>query len=231
MQNRVFATLGVFAICLAACSASFAEDEGSKAPTSQPSLVSLSDKEAMQSSVGKAIAVQGVVSDAQWSPSGAVFLINFTDGQATQFQCVIFRKLHDDMEKAFSGDLSNAFEGSNVRIEGKLQMYHQHPQIIINDANQVSILTKGPGNSPHAGAFNKPHVLGVYGNLNVTDEQREKIAAIQKESHDAELAYEKKLREEQDEKIAALLTDEQKQQLKSLQDAAARRSQNGGDAD
>ena len=65
----------------------------------------------------------------------------------------------------------------------------------------------------------------------LTDEQRAKIAAIQKEGHDAELAYEKKLRDDEEARIAALLIDDQKRQVKALQEQASRYGNDSGDGD
>jgi hypothetical protein len=71
----------------------------------------------------------------------------------------------------------------------------------------------------------------VYGNLTLTDDQRSKIVAIQQASHDAELAYEKKLREEQDAKIDALLTEDQRKQLAALKADQNHRYQSGTSAE
>ncbi len=206
----------------------FADDDSPKTPTTQPTAVSLGDKQALDANVGKEVVVEGLVSDAEWSASGRVFLIKFKEGETTQFQGALFSKFRDDMEKAFNGDLSNAFEGAKIQIDGKLQMYREHPEILINDAKQITILVKGPGNSPHAGSSTRPsvHLYGVYGSMTtLSDEQRTKIAAIQTDGHAAELAMEKKIYADEDEKIASLLSDDQKTQLKSLKDAAKNRAQ------
>jgi hypothetical protein len=160
-------------VILSLCGAALADD-APRPPTSQPTLVSLSDKQALDANVGKEVIVEGLVSDAQWSASGRVFLIKFKEGEQTQFQGVLFAKYRDAMEKVFNGDLSNALEGSKIRIEGKLQTYREHPEILIDDRRQITILVKGPGNSPHASSATRPSVLlyGVYGRLtNVTAEQ------------------------------------------------------------
>lgn len=226
---RRFPILGGMVI-LGLCGAALADD-ASRPPASQPVLVSLSDSKAIDANVGKQVAVEGLVSDAQWSASGRVFFIKFKEGEETQFQGALFVKYRDVMEKAFNGDLSNAFEGARIRIEGKLQIYREHPEILIDDPRQITILVKGPGNSPHARPATHPSasLSGVYSRLtNLTAEQRSQIAAIQKGGHDAELAYEKKLREDQDARIAAILNDDQKRQLKTLQEQASHRD---GDSD
>ena len=211
------AWIGIVSLLL--CRMAVAED--SKPPTTQPIVVSLADEQALKASMGKEVLVEGTVTDAQWSATGRVFLIKFKEGSETQFQGAFFSKIRDDMEKAFNGDLSNAFEGAKIQIKGKLQTYRELPEILIDDPKQITILVKGPGKSPHAGSTPRPSVMlyGVYGKLTtLTDEQRQKIAAIQKEAHDAELAYEKKIRDDADARIVVVLTDAQKLQLKSLQE-------------
>ena len=52
------------------------------------------------------------------------------------------------MEKAFNGDLSNAFEGAKIQIRGKLQLYREQPEILIDDPKQITILVKGPTTRP-----------------------------------------------------------------------------------
>jgi len=126
------------------------------APTTQPVLVSLADKQALAASMGKDVVVEGTVSDAQWSTSGKVFLVKFKEGEATRFQGAVFSKFREAMEKSFHGDLSNAFEGARIRISGKLQTYREHPEILIDDPKQITVLAKGPGNSPHASPTTRP---------------------------------------------------------------------------
>jgi DNA/RNA endonuclease YhcR with UshA esterase domain len=127
-----------------------------KAPTTQPVAVSLSDQKALDASMGKDVVVEGLVSEAAWSASGRVFLIKFTEGETTDFQGALFVKYRETMEKAFKGDLSNAFEGAKIRISGKLQTYREHPEILIDDPKQITIVVKGPGNSPHAAPTTQP---------------------------------------------------------------------------
>lgn len=208
-----------------------ADDPASKSPATQPTAIVLGDKQSIDANIGKQVMVEGVVSDAEWSKTGAVFLIKFKEGEATQFQGAMFAKFRDDMEKALGGDLSNLLEGAKIRTTGKLQMYREHPEILITDPKQITILAKGPGNSPHAGAPRQSERLyGVYGSMTtLTPEQRAKIAAIQKAGHEAELEMEKKIAQEQEAKIAELLSDEQKEQLKVLKTQAAKSKT--GDAD
>ena len=206
-----------------------------------PTVIAPGDRKALDASMGNEAIVEGTVSSAQWSASGAVFLVKFTDGDTSQFQGALLARNREPVEKAF-GDLANALEGAKIQLKGKLQMYREHPEILIEKPEQIVVLEKGPGNSPHAGGpATRPaaaaRLFGVYGNMTtLTDDQRSKIAAIQQEGHDAELAYEKKLRDEQDAKIEALLTDDQRKQLTALKAESNRSFQSnssatGGDKD
>jgi len=147
--------IGVAALLLA--SMAVADSIPAKSPvtqpvTSQPAVVSLSDRKALDANIGKDAIVEGTVSEAAWSASGKVFLIKFKEGETTEFQGALFAKLREEMEKAFAGDLSNTFEGAKIRMTGKLQIYREHPEILINDPKQITILAKGAGNAPHAEA-------------------------------------------------------------------------------
>jgi hypothetical protein len=206
-----------------------AEDNMAPAPAAPPAVISVGDRKAIDAAMGNDATIEGTVSDAQWSATGRVFLVKFKDADASQFQGALLVQHREPVEQAL-GDLANALEGSKIRLAGKLQMYRDHPEILIEKPEQITIVEKGPGHSPHAGglATRPVRLFGVYGNLTVTDEQRAKIAAIQQESHEAELAYEKKLSEDADAKIDALLTDDQRKQLATLKAEAAHRFQNAG---
>lgn len=153
-MKRAIPFCGIVVLLL--CQFAHAEGVAQTAPTSQPVMVSLEDKKALDANMGKEVIVEGTVATAAWSASGRVFLIKFNEGIATNFQGALFAKLREDMEKAFHGDLSDAFEGGKIQITGKLQMYREHPEILINDPKQITILIKGPGHSPHAGPATRP---------------------------------------------------------------------------
>jgi len=205
-------------------------------PAPPAASISVGDKQAIDANMNKEATVEGTVSDAEWSPTGRVFLIKFQEGETTQFQGAVLSQNKETMEKGLNGDLSNALEGAKIQIKGKLVTYREHPEILIDKPEQIRIVQKGSGTSPHAQTASptrsgaaaesgKQRLFGVYGNLNVTDEQRQKIAAIQKEAYDAERAFEQKLRDESDAKIVPLLSDEQKEQLRKLKEEAQSRYQ------
>jgi hypothetical protein len=200
-------------------------------------VVSLTDKAALDANMGKQASVEGTVSDAEWSPTGRVFLIKFDGAESTQFQGALLSQNRDAVEKAFDGDLTRALEGAKIRLTGKLQTYRAHPEIVIEKPEQITVLQKPSADAPEktkakqAAAPKRPddaqpRLFGPYANLQVTPDQRAKIAAIQKEAYEKEKAIEKQLRDEQDAKIAELLTEDQKQQLQRLKQEAEKRYQN-----
>jgi len=217
-------------VVLGLCSAAVAEEKPTTTPTSQPVVVSVGDKQAIAASLGKEVVVEGTVSDAQWSSTGRVFIIKFKEGEATGFQGAILAKTRDAMEKAFHGNLSNAFEGAKIQIAGKLQNYREHSEIVANEPKQITIVAPGPGHLPHASATTLPsapsaqtstRITGIYeGMTTLSEDQRAKIAAIQKESFDAQMVAIQKIQADEFAKIDALLTDDQKQELKSLYEKA-----------
>jgi hypothetical protein len=213
-----------------------AEQPAPAADATAAVVVSVADKAALDANMGKQASVEAMVTDAEWSPTGRVFLIKFEGSDSTQFQGALLSQNREAVEKAFGGDLTKALEGAKIRLTGKLQTYREHPEILIEKSDQIVILQKPTGTpgekkaKPAASAKRpedaaQPRVFGVYANLQVTAEQRAKIAAIQKEAYEKEKAIEKQLRDEQDTKIAQLLTEEQKQQLQRLKEEADKRYQ------
>jgi hypothetical protein len=122
-----------------------AEDSPTTAPTSQPSVISAGDKETLDANIDKDATVEGTVSDANWTPSGKVFLIKFKDAETSEFAGAIFSKNKDLMEKALGGDLTPALGGAKVQLHGKIHTFHDHPEIIIDKPEQITILVKGTG--------------------------------------------------------------------------------------
>ncbi len=196
-------------------------DEAPKAAQpSTPAAINASNNEALSAAVNKEATVEGTVSSAQWIASGKVFLVKFKDAESSQFQGVVFAKNKEAMEKGLGSDLSAALNGAKIQLMGKVVMYHEHPEIILNDPAQVTTLSKGTGVASPAAESEPVKLFGPYSKLTVSAEQRQKIAAIQKEAYDAEKALEEKLRNETDSKIDALLTDAQRKQLADLKSQA-----------
>jgi DNA/RNA endonuclease YhcR with UshA esterase domain len=121
-----------------------AQNPPATAPTSQPSIIAASDGQLLKADMGNDVIVQGTATDAKWSASGRVFLIKFDD-TSDGFQGAIFAKSKDVMEKAFNGDLTAALEGAKIEIHGKLKTFKEHPEILIDNPEQIVVLVKGPG--------------------------------------------------------------------------------------
>jgi hypothetical protein len=147
---------GVIALCIGGVV--LADNNPPKAATTrpattQPAAINISDRKALHAHVGSDVVVEGTVSMAGWSNSGKVFLIRFVEADESEFQGAFFTKIRPTMEQAFAGDVSNAFSGAKIRITGKLHLYREHPEILVNDPKQITILVKGPANSAQANAI------------------------------------------------------------------------------
>src|SRR5437588_6603469 len=111
-MKRLSIVMGVF--FLGCCGLLLADDAA---------VISAGDKQALEANTGKEATVEGTVSDAAWNSGGRVFVIKFKDAAASNFQGIIFSSNRDAMEKAFNGDLSNAFEGAKVQLKGPVSLY------------------------------------------------------------------------------------------------------------
>jgi hypothetical protein len=145
-------------LLLSLCGLALADDAPQtqpSVPATQPVPVNLADSAALTANMGKIAVVEGLVSDAKWSPSGKVFLIHFQEGDQTNFTGAFFAGLKDAMGKAFNPDLGSVFNGAQIQIVGKLQTFRDHPEILIHDPRQVMIIVKGPG-KPASPAATQP---------------------------------------------------------------------------
>jgi DNA/RNA endonuclease YhcR with UshA esterase domain len=191
----------ILALLLSLTQYARADDPLTGAKGVSPSAIKVGDKPALDALVDKEATVVGTVASAAWNPSGKVFVIKFKDADATEFSAAIFAKNKDAMESTFKGDLAAAFTGAEMQITGKLAMYRDKPQIIINNAKQIVLVGKGGSSAGGTPANGPSRVAGVYSKLTLTEEQKQKISAIQKDA---------------DEKIESMLTDDQKKQLATL---------------
>lgn len=146
MMNRFPFLFGI--VCLSACSALIAANPAT-APATRPAVIAAGDKKALDAAMNSDAIVEGTVALAEWSPSGKVFLIHFKDSKATQFQGAMFTKHKEAMEKAFAGDLGKAFTGAKIRIQGKLQTYREHLEILVDRPEQITVIEKAPAHSSH----------------------------------------------------------------------------------
>ena len=116
----------------------------SSQPTNRPLAVDLKDAAALQAAMGSVAIVDGTVASAQWSPSGSVMRIEFMGAEKSRFYAVLFPRDRVTFDKKYGGDVSNALNGAQVRITGKLQVYRGRPEIIINRLEQLEV-TKSTG--------------------------------------------------------------------------------------
>jgi DNA/RNA endonuclease YhcR with UshA esterase domain len=125
-----------------------AADEAPAAPASQPSsapsIVQASDADAVKAAVNTETTVEGVIESAEWSSSGKVMNAKFKD---SDLRAAAFSRIKEKLDKAFSGDVAKTLTGAKVRIKGKVQEFKGHPEILINDTTQITILEPGEGAS------------------------------------------------------------------------------------
>jgi len=137
--------LPIFALLF--CSIVLADDKADeKAPaeaaSETPKVISAGDEDALKAAMDKDATVEGVVSSADWSRSGAVFIIKFKDTDKSKFSAVFFKQQKDDMEKAFDGDPGKALNGAKIQVTGKVIEYRNNPEIKIDKSSQVKIIEK-----------------------------------------------------------------------------------------
>src|SRR4051812_2171905 len=103
----------VLGIILVSASALIARQEPA---TSQPVLVDVSDKAAVEGAMNKEVELEGIVKKAEWNSKGSVFFINFEKTEESKVLAVAFEKKREALEKSFAGDLGKALTGARVRI-------------------------------------------------------------------------------------------------------------------
>jgi DNA/RNA endonuclease YhcR with UshA esterase domain len=138
-----------------ACLAMWCVVARAQEPTSQPAVIHVSDKDGMTANMNKDVIVEGTISKAEWSRSGAVMNIDFKDAEQTRFLAVIFIRQREKMDTAFGGDVGKTLTGAKVRLKGKLQEYggrseafKGRPQIILNETTQITIVEPAPATQP-----------------------------------------------------------------------------------
>ena len=94
--------------------------------------------------MGSGVIVNGTVVSAEWSRTGRVMRIEFNGTDKSRFYAVIFPPQRPAFDQKYGGDVAKALGGAQVRITGKLQIYRERPEIIINRLDQLEV-TKKPG--------------------------------------------------------------------------------------
>ncbi|WP_428938450.1 hypothetical protein [Fontivita pretiosa] len=116
--------------------------------TTEPAVIAATDTEALKAAIGSQVVVEGYISKAAWSRSGRVMNIEFLDSVLLG---AVFERQRAKLDEAFGGDLAAALRDAKVRLKGRLIEYGGYveslkgrPQIIINDASQITILQPAP---------------------------------------------------------------------------------------
>lgn len=112
-------------------------------PTSRPVTVDLKDLAALKAAMGSEVVVTGKVASAEWSSTGRVMRIEFEGTEKSQFYAVLFPKQRPEFDAKYGGDVTKAMGGAEVRITGKLQLYRERPEIILNRLDQLEVTKKG----------------------------------------------------------------------------------------
>lgn len=143
-------TTGLMIVLLTLCTVVVAQE-----PATQPSVVDAADKEAIAANMNKDVVLEGTVSRAEWSRSGAVMNIDFKGADESRMLAVIFQRTRERMDEAFAGDIAKTLTGAKVRIRGRIveyggraESFRGRPQIIINAPAQITILELGPSTQP-----------------------------------------------------------------------------------
>lgn len=106
-------------------------------PKSADEVVAANDAATIRARVGKSCTVRGVASKASRSQSGKVFRIEFGRDRDA-FEAVIFAKQFSVFESRF-GDLTRALQGKTLQIHGKIALYQDRPQIVLDDPAQLEV--------------------------------------------------------------------------------------------
>ncbi len=116
----------------------------SSQPSSAPSVVQATDADAIKSATNSDVIVEGVIESAAWSSSGKVMNGKFKDSDV---RVAAFSRIKDKLDQAFSGDVAKTLTGAKVRIKGKLADFKGHPEIMVNQTTQITILEPASGDS------------------------------------------------------------------------------------
>lgn len=116
----------------------------SSQPSSQPSVIQASDADAVKAAVNSETTVEGVIESAAWSSSGKVMNGKFKD---SDLRVAAFSRIKDKLDQAFSGDVAKTLTGAKVRIKGKVADFKGHPEIMVNQTTQITILEPASGDS------------------------------------------------------------------------------------
>jgi DNA/RNA endonuclease YhcR with UshA esterase domain len=142
MHRVIHPLIALLVLFAAACT--LGEPATTAPATSNATVVKPDDKEAIAANMDKDVVIEGTIESAAWSGTGKVMAAHFKDGAETKLQAVIFVKNRDKFDKEFSGDVAKALTGAKVRVKGKLKEFKGSPEVVMDTADQVTIVEAAP---------------------------------------------------------------------------------------
>lgn len=113
------------------CSIGLAQE---KVPT-----VKVSDTDKIRAAVGEKIAVIGTVESAAKSKGSGMNFLNFPGGE---FNVVVFAK---SLKNFSDGEPADVYDQKLVQVTGKVALYRDKPQIVLDSPAQITILNPETG--------------------------------------------------------------------------------------
>jgi DNA/RNA endonuclease YhcR with UshA esterase domain len=94
--------------------------------------------------VGEKVLVEMEVKSTGKTKAGdAVFLNSHTDFKdKSNFTVMLTQKVMAALKEAKVEDLAAHFGGKVIRVSGKVELYKERPEIVINEADQIKIVEK-----------------------------------------------------------------------------------------
>jgi DNA/RNA endonuclease YhcR with UshA esterase domain len=123
----------------------FADEKPATQPTTDATVIAISDKDALLANKDKEVIVEGTIDKADWSSSGKVLKATFKDDGGSKFSLVVFVKNREKFDQAFAGDVGKSLTGAKVRVKGKIGEYRDTPQIVLDTPDQVTVVEAAPG--------------------------------------------------------------------------------------
>jgi len=155
-QNRGIFSIHLFALAMmislsawwqsarAQDSAKTAQDSASDAAPIVYERINVTDLAKLSASPGTNVLVEGKISSAKPSSSGKVFIIDFHGASSNGFSAVIFPRALPKIKASLKGDPATILPEKTVEIRGKLQLYRNRPEIVINTPEQLTISASAP---------------------------------------------------------------------------------------
>jgi serine/threonine protein kinase/DNA/RNA endonuclease YhcR with UshA esterase domain len=106
------------------------------------------DRAGLASHAGASVTVFGKVHTAAWTTNATVFNMDFEPDSTNGLLVILFPKTRGFFERAMGGDLEKALAGKQIEVSGtlvryggKVEAWKDRPQIVLNNPNQLRLLT------------------------------------------------------------------------------------------